>query len=111
MAAFEHAVALGYRYVETDVHTTADGTLVAFHDDVLDRVTDRVGAIADLPWDDVRQARVAGHAIPLLEDILGAWPSTTPRSSLWSRFCAGPTPTTASVWARSPRAAWSASGD
>jgi glycerophosphoryl diester phosphodiesterase len=74
MAAFEHAVALGYRYVETDVHTTADGTLVAFHDDVLDRVTDRVGAIADLPWDDVRQARVAGHAIPLLEDILGAWP-------------------------------------
>jgi len=74
MAAFEHAVGLGYRYVETDVHTTADGALVAFHDDVLDRVTDRRGAIADLPWDDVRRARVAGHSIPLLEDVLGAWP-------------------------------------
>jgi len=74
MAAFDHAVRLGYRYVETDVHTTADGTVVAFHDDVLDRVTDRRGAIAALPWSEVRQARVGGHAIPLLEDILGAWP-------------------------------------
>ena len=74
MAAFEHAVRMGYRYIETDVHTTADGTLVAFHDDVLDRVTDRQGVIAALPWSEVRGARVAGEAIPLLEDILGTWP-------------------------------------
>lgn len=74
MLAFAHAVDLGYRYVETDVHTTADGVLVAFHDDVLDRVTDRTGAIADLPWAQVRSARVAGEPIPLLEDLLGEWP-------------------------------------
>jgi len=74
MAAFDYAVRLGYRYVETDVHTTADGVLVAFHDDVLDRVTDRRGAIAALPWAQVRQARVGGDAIPLLEDVLTAWP-------------------------------------
>lgn len=74
MAAFGYAVHLGYRYVETDVHTTADGALVAFHDNVLDRVTDRQGKIAALPWSEVRQARVAGEAIPLLEDVLGAWP-------------------------------------
>lgn len=74
MAAFAHAVGLGYRYVETDVHTTSDGTLVAFHDDVLDRVTDRKGAIASLPWAEVGRARLGSEAIPLLEDILGTWP-------------------------------------
>jgi glycerophosphoryl diester phosphodiesterase len=75
MPAFAHAVGLGYRYVETDVHVTADGVLVAFHDDRLDRVTDGTGAIADLPWSVVRQARVDGREpIPLLEDLLGEWP-------------------------------------
>src|SRR5439155_22039234 len=75
MSAFAAAVALGYRYVETDVHTTADGVLVAFHDDHLDRVTDRTGRIADLPWAEVQRARLAGgDGVPLLEDLLGAWP-------------------------------------
>ena len=57
LAAFRHAVALGYRYLETDVHVTADGVLLAFHDDVLDRVTDQQGAIAALPYAEVRRAR------------------------------------------------------
>ena len=76
MAAFQAAIDLGYRYLETDVHTTADGMLVAFHDHRLDRVTDRSGRIAALPWSVVREARVgtSDERIPLLEDILGAWP-------------------------------------
>jgi len=74
MAAFERAVELGYRYVETDAHLTADGVLLAFHDHVLDRVTDRTGVVADLPWSEISEARVDGEPIPLLEDLLGAWP-------------------------------------
>jgi glycerophosphoryl diester phosphodiesterase len=48
LAAFEIALTLGYEYLETDVHLTRDGVLVAFHDERLDRVTDRTGAIAEL---------------------------------------------------------------
>jgi glycerophosphoryl diester phosphodiesterase len=75
MAAFEAAVALGYRYLETDAHVTDDGVLVAFHDDRLDRLTDRTGVIGDLPWAEVRAAKVrGGEGVPLLEDLLTAWP-------------------------------------
>ncbi|MGH9211496.1 MAG: glycerophosphodiester phosphodiesterase [Acidimicrobiales bacterium] len=75
MSAFEAAIEMGYRYIETDVHATADGVLVAVHDDTLDRVTDRSGVIGDLPWSEVRRARVQGtEPVPLLEDLLGLWP-------------------------------------
>ena len=75
MAAFEAAIRLGYRYLETDVHATSDGELVAFHDNSLDRVTDRTGPIARLPYREVAKARIGGREpIPLLEDLLGAWP-------------------------------------
>lgn len=75
MAAFAAAVDLGYRYLETDVHATADGVLVAFHDHTLARVTDATGVIETLPWRVVRRARIGGvEPIPTLEDLLGAWP-------------------------------------
>ncbi|MGW6536662.1 glycerophosphodiester phosphodiesterase [Streptomyces sp. NPDC055051] len=74
-AAFRRAAAAGYRYFETDVHTTADGVLVAFHDSTLDRVTDASGLIRDLPWAAVREARVAGkEPLPLFEDLLQEFP-------------------------------------
>jgi glycerophosphoryl diester phosphodiesterase len=75
MVAFEGAVRLGYRYVETDVHATADGVALAFHDHTLDRVTDLTGAVADLPYAQVRRALIGGREpIPLLADALAAWP-------------------------------------
>lgn len=73
--AFEHAVKLGYAYLETDTHATADGVLVAFHDKTLDRVTDKTGAVATMPAKQVAEAKIAGtDSIPLLEDLIGAWP-------------------------------------
>jgi len=75
LPAFQHAIDLGFRYLETDVHATADGVLVAFHDEVLDRVTDRAGRIDELPWSEVSRARIEGREpIPLLEDVLTTWP-------------------------------------
>lgn len=75
MAAFERAVGLGYRYLETDVRATMDGILLAFHDNTLDRVTDRAGRVSALPYANVSRARIGGREpIPLVEEILGAWP-------------------------------------
>lgn len=75
MAAFAAAVDLGYRYVETDVHATTDDAVVAFHDSTLDRVTDGTGVISELPWSQVRQARIGGREpIPTLDELLGTWP-------------------------------------
>lgn len=75
MVAFRAAVGMGYRYLETDVHATADGTVLAFHDTTLDRVTDRSGAVAMLRYDDVRDARIGGREpIPRLAELLAEFP-------------------------------------
>jgi glycerophosphoryl diester phosphodiesterase len=75
MPAFEHAVRMGYRYLETDVHVTADGVVVAFHDDDLSRTCGRAGRISTLPWSEVAAARVGGtEPIPRLSDLVEAFP-------------------------------------
>jgi glycerophosphoryl diester phosphodiesterase len=77
MHAFEHAVKLGYRYLETDLHATSDGVVIAFHDRRLDRVTDRTGVVAELPWSEVSKAKINGHEpIPRLDELLEQFPQT-----------------------------------
>ncbi|MDQ6783534.1 MAG: glycerophosphodiester phosphodiesterase [Actinomycetota bacterium] len=77
-AAFSHAVEhLDYRYIETDVHATADGVVAVIHDPGLARTTDRAGAIAELTWSEVARARIADdQAVPRLDEVLAAWPNT-----------------------------------
>lgn len=73
--AFQHAVRLGYGYLETDVHATSDGVLLALHDAALDRVTDQVGLVADLTAQQVARARIADtHAVPTMAELLAAFP-------------------------------------
>jgi glycerophosphoryl diester phosphodiesterase len=75
LAAFKHAVALGYDYLETDVHVTRDGYLLAFHDTVLDRVTDRKGEIAGTTYAEVREAIIGGREeVPTLGRLFEEFP-------------------------------------
>lgn len=75
LAAFRRAVSLGYRYLETDVHVTSDGVLLAFHDRVLDRVTDQRGEIARLTLAETRRALVGGREqVPTLAELFDAFP-------------------------------------
>jgi glycerophosphoryl diester phosphodiesterase len=104
--AFEHAVGLGYEYIETDAQATADGVLLAFHDRTLDRLTGQPGRVSRLTLKDLVGARVGGtEPIPVLEDVLAAWPDMrfnidlkdTPavaplagvlrRTNAWDRVC------------------------
>lgn len=75
LTAFRNAVALGYYYLETDVHATVDGVALAFHDPNLIRVTDIDARIDQLPYSVVSEARVGGREpIPRVEELLEALP-------------------------------------
>jgi glycerophosphoryl diester phosphodiesterase len=106
LAAFEIARTLGYKYLETDAHLTRDGVLVAFHDERLDRVTDRTAAIADLDIAEVEAAdagyafspdgghtfpfRGRGIRVPRLEELLVRWPDSRVNIDPKSDACVGP---------------------
>lgn len=75
LAAFQHAVDLGYRHLETDVHATRDGVLLAFHDTALDRVTSGTGRIEELRYVDVAAALIGDREeIPTLQTLLDHFP-------------------------------------
>lgn len=73
--AFRRAAESGFSYLETDVHATADGELVAFHDTCLDRVTDGHGLIAEHTVAGLAELRIdGGDPIPRLADLLAEFP-------------------------------------
>lgn len=88
MVAFQHAVDLGYRYLETDLHLSGDGVLVCVHDPTLDRTTDGRGPISSLAVRDLQMLdagfrfdpihhfpfRASGIRIPTLEEVATSFP-------------------------------------
>ena len=106
LPAFASAIELGYTYIETDVHLTRDGVLVAFHDPQLDRVTDHRGSIAALDLSAIRQADAGHHfspdggrtfpfrgqgiTVPTLEEILVTWPQVRVNIDTKSDATVGP---------------------
>ncbi len=71
LPAAEAAIARNFA-IECDLQPTADGAVVVFHDDTLDRLTDLTGPVAAKTLAEVRRARFKdGDAfIPTLENLL-----------------------------------------
>lgn len=71
MLSFRKAIARGYG-IELDVHLSADGKLVVFHDDTLKRICGRKETIESLTARELTRCRLSGTAetIPLLDDVL-----------------------------------------
>lgn len=75
LRAFRRAVSLGFGYIETDIRATSDGVPVVFHDERLNRVTDRVGRIRDLPFAEVRKAKIGNaERIHSLAEVMAHFP-------------------------------------
>jgi glycerophosphoryl diester phosphodiesterase len=58
LRAFRGALELGVDLLELDVHLSRDGELVVMHDPRVDRTTTGRGAIAQLPFAEIRRLRV-----------------------------------------------------
>jgi len=64
LASFYKAIELGAQGIETDLQKTKDGVIVLFHDSVLDRKSDKKGAVADHTWAELREADVGSWFSP-----------------------------------------------
>ncbi len=91
MIAFEQAVNMGVDVLETDIHITNDGHLVAIHDPTVDRTTDGTGHVADMTLEEIQKLdagyrfvdlegnnsfRGKGVTIPTVEELFKAFPDT-----------------------------------
>lgn len=88
MIAFQGAIDLGFRYLETDIRATRDGVLVACHDPTLERTTDGSGPVVEHTFEDLQQLdagygfspehdhpqRGRGVRIPTLDELLLSFP-------------------------------------
>lgn len=77
MAAFRRAVEYGLG-AEFDVHLIADGSLVIFHDEQLERQTGVKGEIEDCDITSLRKLRLKGteERIPTLDEVLDLFEGT-----------------------------------
>lgn len=86
--AFQGAIDLGYRYIETDVRVTGDGVVVVFHDETLERTTNGAGPVDRWDFEDLKRLDAAywfdeanefplrgrGVRVRSLEEVFRAWP-------------------------------------
>lgn len=79
-SAFAAALDAGVEHIESDVHLSADGRLVLFHDDRLDDETTGSGPVSELAWSELRSVRyrlgdsVVDEGLVALGDAIERWP-------------------------------------
>lgn len=88
MIAFGSSLQAGADHLETDLHLTADGHIVCFHDDTVDRTTEGSGYVWDFTLAELRQLdaghrhrldggfpfRGRGLRVPTLGEVLATFP-------------------------------------
>ena len=88
MVAFDGGLRAGAAHIETDLHLTADGHVVCFHDDVLHRTTNGTGSVSELTLAELRRLdaghnhwsdggfpfRGRGIRVPTLGEVLATFP-------------------------------------
>lgn len=69
--AFKKAIRKDY-IIELDVHLTKDKKIVVFHDDLLDRMTNKKGKIKDYKLDELKDIKLlnTNYGIPTLSEVL-----------------------------------------
>ena len=80
-AAFDLAIDMGARAMETDVQVTADGHLVLLHDERVNRTTNGHGPVAALTLAEVKaldagswlDPRFAGQRVPTADELLARY--------------------------------------
>ena len=94
LVAFALALEQGADGVELDARLCGSGEAVVFHDETLERLTGRSGAVRDTPWSVLSTLRVSGAGgpaapIPLLSEVLErlprrAWINVELKAERWS---------------------------
>lgn len=71
LAAFSKAVEMQADGIELDIQLSADGEIVVFHDETLDRMTNGSGLVHTFSVEELKKYRIANeHPIPTLKEVI-----------------------------------------
>lgn len=62
LSAFYLGIQMGANGIETDIHRTKDGILVLFHDDSLERVTEKTGLVGEYTYQELKEILIYGNS-------------------------------------------------
>lgn len=77
LECMKRSMAVGVKWIEIDVHLSADGEIVVCHDPSVNRTTDGEGYISEMQWNELRslhlkdaEGNVTDQHLPTLDEVL-----------------------------------------